>query len=151
MSPSDSPSANESTPAPSSVAVADNARPSGPGSARVIAVLVGVFAFGVVAGGFAGRAFTLSEFRKTISGPPGEQRARWRIEAMKREMDLSDQQITQIGSIMKAGEPDREAAMKACKPEVDALRERTDAQILEVLTPAQRPKYTEFVKRRQQR
>lgn len=149
MSASDPPSANESTPAPSSVALSEGAHRTGPSSAKVIAILVGVFLFGSVAGGFAGRALTLAEFRKTISGPPGEQRARWRIEAMKREMDLSEQQITQIGAIMKAGEPDRDAAMKGCKPEMDALREKTDAQILEVLTPAQRPRYTEFVKRRQ--
>lgn len=115
---------------------------------KVVAILVGVFAFGGVAGGFVGRALTLSEFRRAMTGPPGEARTRWRIEAMKREMDLTEKQIGDISAIMKGGEPAREAAMKACRPEVDALREQTDAQILEVLTPEQRPKYVEFTKRR---
>lgn len=149
MASSDPPALSESTPAPSSVALSRGPGREGTSSLKVVAILFGVFAFGGLAGGFAGRALTFAEFRKTMSGPPGEARTRWRVEAMRRDLDLTEQQVSQVQSIMKAGEPDREAAMKACRPEVDALREKTDAQITEILTPEQRPKYAEFVKRRQ--
>jgi len=145
-------SAIDSTPAPSSVALSTNAPARrGPSSLKVLAILVGVFAFGGLAGGFAGRALTLSEFRKTMSGPSGEARMKFRLDAMRRDLDLSDQQVTQITAIMKGGEPGWDAAMKACRPDIDALREKTDAAILEVLTPDQRPKYQELSAKRRKR
>lgn len=150
MAPSDP--ASESTPAPSSVALSSAAAErGGPSTAKVLGILLGVFVFGGLAGGFAGRAITLAEFRRTVTGSPGEVRAKWRIEALRREIELTDQQVGQLTAIMKESEPDRDAAMKPCRPDIDALRAKTDAKILEILTPAQRPKYEEYVKRRQQR
>lgn len=141
----------ESTPAPSSIALSTASPRRGPSTLRVLAILLGVFAFGGLAGGFAGRAFTLGELRKTIGGPPGEARTKMRLDAMRRDLDLSDDQVARIASIMKAGEPDRDAAMKACRPDLEALREKSDAAILEVLTPEQKPKYQELAAKRRQR
>lgn len=145
-------SAIESTPAPSSVAMSTQTPARrGPSSLKILAILLGVFAFGGLAGGFAGRAFTLGELRKTMSGPPGEARRKLRLDAMRRDLDLTEDQVGRITAIMKAGEPDWETAMKACRPDMDALRERSDAAILEVLTPDQRPKYQELAAKRKQR
>jgi hypothetical protein len=136
--------------APPSSAVASMAgeAKSGPSSLVVIAILVGVFGLGGVAGGFVGRSITLGEYRRAMTGPSSEVRIRFRIEAMRHAIDLTDDQVKRITELMKASEGERDTAMQDCHPAMDALREKVDAQILEVLTPDQRPRYEEYSRNR---
>jgi Spy/CpxP family protein refolding chaperone len=110
-------------------------------------VLSGVFVLGGVAGAGASRLYTFHKFNKLMSAPP-EQRAHFRVEVMRHELDLDDAQATKIEGIIHDAEPERAHASEPCKPELDAIRQSTDAKIIDVLKPEQRTKYDELAKRR---
>jgi hypothetical protein len=122
-----------------------SARPS---SRLRAALLVGsVFVLGGLAGGMVGRALTLRELAAPFKGPPAEVRARFRLEAMRRHLSLSPEQAHTIEAILREADPARDAAMAACLPELERLREKTDASIREVLTPEQRTRFDEHERR----
>lgn len=122
-----------------------SARPSGRLRA---ALLVGsVFLLGGLAGGMVGRALTLRELAAPFKGPPAEVRARFRIEAMRRHLALTPEQTQAIEALLREADPARDAAMKACLPELERLREQTDASIRELLTPEQRRRFDEHERR----
>lgn len=118
---------------------------------RAGAILLGVFLFGGVAGAGASRAYTFHELKSRMEGPPAEARARFRMEAMRRNLDLSEGQVAQIEKILGETEGERDKRMESCKPGLDELRETTEAQIREVLDEVQVKKYEEFQKERRGR
>lgn len=112
------------------------------------AVLLGVFLLGGVAGAGGSRAYTLHEMRSRFGGPPAEVRAHLRVEAMRRQLDLSGEQVTKIEAILRETDDEFEQTMKPCRDGLEGLRERTDARIVEVLEPDQRARFKEFSERR---
>jgi Spy/CpxP family protein refolding chaperone len=118
---------------------------------KPIAILLAVFALGAVAGVGGMRAFELRELEGTMGRPPSEARARFRLEAMRRRLDLSDEQQTKLEAILRAAEDERERALASCRPGLDSLRDKTDAEIEAILTPEQREEHRRFVERRRQR
>jgi hypothetical protein len=115
-------------------------------SARLkpLAFVLGVFVLGGVAGGAAMRAYTLDELRPSIA--PTD-RVQSRVAAMRRNLDLSDDQARKIEEVLRSQQPERERLNEPCKPELDALRDRTDARIDEVLSAEQRVRYAEYRER----
>ena len=107
-------------------------------------VLAGVFLFGGVAGAGASRAYMFHEFRSSMEGPPGQARAHFRLEAMRRHLDLKDDQVTKLEAILRDSESERDKRMAACRPGMDELRTTTEAKINELLTPEQRKRYQEL-------
>lgn len=108
------------------------------------AALVGVFALGAVAGAGGTRAYMLKEFASPFDAPPREARARFRIEAMRRQLDLSPEQVEKIRAIMQDTDDDFEKATKPCRDELEALHKRTNDRIIETLNPAQVVKFKDF-------
>lgn len=111
-------------------------------------VLVGVFALGGVAGAAGSRAYVLHRFRSSMDAPTPEARAHFRVEAMKRHLDLSDDQVTKIETIFKEADGERDKRMSACQPGMDQLRKDTEAKILDVLRPDQRDRFKEIAAHR---
>lgn len=111
------------------------------------AAFVGVFALGAVAGASGTRAYMLKQFASPFEGPPREARARFRIDAMRRQLDLSPDQVKKIRAIMHDNENDFEKAMTPCRNELDTLHKRTDERIVEILDPTQVAKYREFAEK----
>jgi hypothetical protein len=126
------------------------ASPPGSGSARYKAVLVlaAVFALGGVAGAAVGRVTALRELRRTMEGPPAEARARFRLEALRRHLDLSEDQLARMRTVIDEAESERDAAMAACGPGLDELRRRTDTRVREILNEEQRKHFDELEARR---
>jgi Spy/CpxP family protein refolding chaperone len=116
-----------------------------------VAVLLGVFLLGGVAGFGASRAYTLRELRSRFEGAPGEVRANLRVEAMRRQLDLSADQVAKIEGIFSETDGEFERTMKPCRDGLEGLRERTDAHVLEVLDPEQQTKFKAFAERRKHR
>jgi hypothetical protein len=114
-------------------------------------VLVGVFLLGGVAGAGAMHAHMLQDLRHRFSGPPGEVRAHLRVEAMRRHLDLTADQVTRLESIFRETDGDLDGAMKPCRDQLEALRKRTDARVEEVLDENQRVRFQEFVEKRKRR
>jgi hypothetical protein len=114
---------------------------------KPLAVLIGVFLLGGVAGAGASRAYMLYEFRTRFRGPPSEVRTNLRLEAMRRQLGLSAEQTTKIEAIFHETDSQLEGIMKPCRDGLDSLRERTDARILEVLDKDQQARYREHIER----
>jgi len=116
-----------------------------------IAAFIGVFVLGVVAGAGGTRAYMFQQFSSPFEGPPREARARLRIESMRRQLDLSPEQVQKIRTILQNTDDDFESATKPCRDELDALRKRTDERITETLSPAQVVKFREFAEKMHRR
>ncbi|MBK9259973.1 MAG: hypothetical protein IPM54_09075 [Polyangiaceae bacterium] len=108
------------------------------------AAFVGVFVLGAVAGAGGTRAYMFKEFGSPFDGPPREVRSRLRIQAMRRQLDLSPDQVTKIKTILQDAEEEHEKALKPCRDEMEAVRKRVDEKIIESLDPAQATKFREF-------
>ncbi|MCC6900480.1 MAG: hypothetical protein IT377_15990 [Polyangiaceae bacterium] len=112
-----------------------------------ILALVGAFALGAVAGGFGMKGLVLHRFAERMGGPPGRARMEFRVEAMARALDLSADQRARVQQIFERHEDERRRAFEKCEPEHRALREKVDAELSEVLTPAQREKHQRMQRR----
>jgi hypothetical protein len=115
------------------------------------AAFVGVFALGAVAGAGGTRAYMFKEFGSPFDGSPREVRARLRIDSMRRQLDLSPEQVQKIRTILQSTDDEIEIAMKPCREELDTLRKRTDERIVETLDPAQVVKFREFTEKMHKR
>lgn len=129
-----------------------SSRPA-PAAARwkPVAVLIAVFLFGGVAGAALGHGVTLHHLRATFRRPAAEARAQFRLEAMRRRLDLTDAQVSEIEAILAEAELEREKLLAACRPGLDALRDRADARVKGVLTAEQRAQYEQFEAMRKRR
>jgi Spy/CpxP family protein refolding chaperone len=107
-------------------------------------VLAAVFVLGGVAGVAVGRITSMRELRHMMEGPPGEARARFRMEAMRRHLDLNEDQVTRIRAVMSEADADREKLMATCDPELEDLRKRTDARVREILNEEQRRRFDQL-------
>lgn len=116
--------------------------------AKSALVLIGVFAFGGVSGAAAMRAYGIQQFRVAADESPFEARAKLRLDAMRRRLDLTDEQVAKIQVILADAERQREADIGPCKGKLDEVREATDGRILEVLDEAQREKFREYRERK---
>lgn len=71
-------------------------------------------------------------------GPPG---AEGQLAHLDRALDLTDEQSLQLLEVLQVAEADRaalhERVMESIKPEICALKQSTEAEILAILTPEQ--------------
>jgi len=105
---------------------------------KPVAVLAAVFLFGGITGAALGRMTAIRDLQSTFRGPPTEARAQFRLEAMRRHLDLTDDQVRRLEAILSEVEAEREKLLSTCRPGLDALRDQTDARVKEILTPEQR-------------
>jgi len=118
---------------------------------KVIAILVGVFLLGGGVGGALMHMHGLRSMRHTMGGPPTKARARFRLQAMTRHLDLDDDQRTKIEAILREGEQERERLMVDVRPELDKLRQSMNSRINAVLTPEQQAKHKVMLERLRKR
>lgn len=114
---------------------------------KPVAFVVGVFLLGGVCGAGLTRALMFREVHQVMDGPPSEARAHFRMQAMRRHLDLDDVQAVKIEQILGESEAERDKIAQPCKPGFDELRTRTDSRIREVLRPDQREAYEKFSKK----
>ena len=83
-----------------------------------------------------------------MEGPPGDARASFRLEALRRRLDLRPEQVDRVRALMAEADAERDKLMGACGPGLDELRRRTDAKMREVLDDDQRKRFDELSRRR---
>ena len=115
--------------------------------AKPLAILCGVFLLGAVAGAAGSHAYTIHELRSRLGGPSASVRVHLKIEALRRQLDLNEEQVTKIEAIFREADGELERFMKPCSADVEALRKRTDERIAELLDPAQRQRFAELAER----
>lgn len=118
------------------------------GKLRAVLVLVGVFLLGGLSGLAVGRATANRELAHTLRRPPDELRAQMRIEGMRRHLDLRDDQIAALEALLRDAEAERARLVEPCQPELESLRERTDASLRALLDDEQRRRFDEHLSRR---
>ena len=111
-------------------------------------MLAAMFVLGGATGGAIGRASALREMRHMMEGPPGEARANFRLEALRRHLDLSADQVDKMRAVMAEADAERDKAMAACDPGMEELRKRTDAKVRAILNDEQKKRFDELQKRR---
>jgi hypothetical protein len=107
-------------------------------------MLAGMFLLGGVAGVAVGRLSALHDLRRMVEGPPAEARVNFRVEVMRRHLDLSPDQVVRVRAVMEQIDAEREKLMAACSPGMEELRQRADAQLREILNEEQRRRFDEM-------
>jgi Spy/CpxP family protein refolding chaperone len=90
------------------------------------------------------------------SGDRGESRAEAQLKRIKEKVQLTDSQAVKVKAIMQKAREEARAEFENSDGDRDAMREnmmkrmeKTDAEILKLLTKEQKPKYEEYKKERQ--
>ena len=100
-----------------------------------------VFLSGVLAGGFSYRLYTLRASNpKTPPRRPEEFRQRY-LKEMRTRLHLSDQQVTQVDSIMEAARARYNAFRDLHKSEIDAIETERVEKVRAILSETQRLEY----------
>lgn len=109
--------------------------PRGQTRLKIWLVVVGIFALGCVTGASLDSVYRL-RVRGAPQGMPGRH-GRDVFESMKRDLNLSDQQATEIRSILDQTRNDYRALRAEVRPRYDVLRQNSRARIRALLTPEQ--------------
>jgi Spy/CpxP family protein refolding chaperone len=105
---------------------------------KIWLALVSVFALGCVTG------FSIDSVYRLRAGArrPAEGRKEEAVfERMKRDLNLNEQQATQIRAILDDTRDDYRQLRAECKPRYDAVRKNARTKIRALLTPEQQQKF----------
>jgi Spy/CpxP family protein refolding chaperone len=115
---------------------------------RKAALWVGaVFLLGAALGGMLG--YLSAHRTASAANPPlseQERRAR-RVEQLTRDLSLTPAQSQQVDAILLQRHAEAKAIHDQTDAQIDQVRQKGRQQIREILTPEQKPKFEEFLKR----
>jgi Spy/CpxP family protein refolding chaperone len=115
---------------------------------RKAALWVGVvFLLGAALGGMIGYVFA---HHTTMAASPQMTEAAKRAQKVQRltqELNLSPEQQKQLDAIMASVQAQYKAIHQSTDPQINEARQRGREQIRAILTPEQKPKFEEFLKR----
>ncbi len=121
---------------------------SEPSVTRKAAVWVAiVFLLGVAVGGMAGYGYerwSVSAARAPLS--EAARRAQ-RVEQLTRELSLTSTQAQQLDAILQQRHAESKAIHEQSDAQVEQVRQKGREQIRAILTPEQKPKFEEFLKK----
>jgi Spy/CpxP family protein refolding chaperone len=115
---------------------------------RKAALWVGVvFLLGAALGGTLGYVFA----HRVIAAPPqqltdAERRAQ-KVQRLTQELNLSPDQQKQLDTIMASVQAEYKAIHQSTEPQIDQARQKGREQIRAILTPEQKPKFEDFLRR----
>ncbi len=121
---------------------------SGMSVTRKAALWVGVvFLLGAALGGMIGYVFA----HHTALAAPAQltetARRAQKVQRLTQELDLSADQAKQLDVIMASVQAQYKAIHQTTDPQIDEARQKGRDQIRAILTPEQKPKFEEFLKR----
>ncbi len=121
---------------------------NGTSATRKAALWVGVvFLLGAALGGMLGYVFA---YRVIAAAPPQMTEAEKRAQKMQRltqELNLSPDQQKQLDAIMTSVQAQYKAIHQSTDPQINEARLKGREQIRAILTPEQKPKFEEFLRR----
>jgi Spy/CpxP family protein refolding chaperone len=117
-------------------------------ASRKAALWVGVvFLLGAALGGVLGYVFAhrpVNAANPPLSKP--ERRAN-RVAEMTKELSLTPQQAQQLDAILMQRHAEAKAIHEQTDAQIDALRQKGRSEVRAILTPDQKPRFEEFLKR----
>ena len=111
---------------------------------KIWLVLLGVFALGCLTGGLLDSAYRLKAAdgqHGGRGGGGGRDREEKMFEGMKRDLNLSEQQATEIRAILDETRNGFRSLRAEVRPRYDALRQNSRTRIRALLTPEQQQRF----------
>lgn len=108
---------------------------------KIWLVVLGVFVLGCVTGALLDSAYRLTASRSERREMRGRRERGNDFERMRRDLDLSEQQATEINAILEQTRNEYRALRTEVRPRYDALRQNSRARIRAVLTPEQQQRF----------
>ena len=115
---------------------------------RKAAFWVGVvFLLGAALGGMLGYVFAHHTTMAAPAQMTDAQKRAQKVQRLTQELSLSPPQQTQLDAIMTSVQAEYKAIHQSTDPQIDQARQKGREQIRAILTPQQKPKFEEFLKR----
>ncbi len=115
---------------------------------RKAAMWVGiVFLLGAALGGMLGYAFAHSSYAANKAPLSDSARRQQKVAELTQEANLTDLQRQQLDVILNDMQAEFKAIRKQTDPQIDEARHRGRDRIRAILTPDQRPKFEDFLRR----
>ena len=102
-----------------------------------------IFLLGIALGGVLGYAFAHRSYAAAPAQLKAEQRRAQRREQLAREVGLTAEQQSQVIAILDQAQTE----YKAIQPQIDTVRQKSRDKIRQLLTPEQKPKFEEFLRK----
>jgi Spy/CpxP family protein refolding chaperone len=119
-----------------------------PSATRKAALWIGiVFLLGAALGGMMGYGFA----HRWVSAAPAQQpeavRRAHRVEQLTKELGLTSAQAQQLDAILMQRHAESRAIHEQLDAQIEKVRQKARDEIRAMLTPEQKPKFEEFLKR----
>lgn len=106
-----------------------------------------VFILGTALGAVLGYAFAHRTYASTPTQLTADQRRAQKRAQMIEEVGLTPDQQTQVLAILDQAQTDYKAIHAVSDPQIDAVRQKSRDKIRQILTPEQKPKFEEFLRK----
>jgi Spy/CpxP family protein refolding chaperone len=115
---------------------------------RKAALWVGViFLLGAGLGGMLGYVFAHRSYASMPMSMSDTAKRQQRVEQLTQELSLTSAQRQQLDSILTGMQGDFREIRKQIEPQIDAARQKGRGEIRAILTPEQKPKFEDFLRR----
>ena len=118
-----------------------------PASRKAAIWVVVVFLLGAVAGGMLGYGYAHRSVAAASAPIPEAERRVKRVEQLTRELGLTSDQAKQLDSISLQWHSNAKAIHDQCDAQIGQLRQKGRDEIRAILTPEQKPKFEEFLRK----
>ena len=106
-----------------------------------------VFLLGVALGGVLGHALAHRSYAATSMQLTADQRRAQKRAQLVQEVNLSAEQQAQVVAVLDQAQSEYKAIHAISDPQLDAVRQKTRDKIRQLLTPEQKPKFEEFIRK----
>jgi Spy/CpxP family protein refolding chaperone len=116
-------------------------------SRKAVFWVFGVFLLGLAIGGLGGYALTRHYAAAAAPGRTEADRRAHMLERMHAELNLTQAQQARVDEILKELQAKYRAIHEQTAPQTDAARQQARDAIRAMLTPEQKPKFEDFLRR----
>jgi len=109
--------------------------------------LATVFVLGAALGGVLGYAFAHRSYAAEPSVMTGEARRAQKREQLKSDVGLTPDQQQQVVAILDQAQVEYKVVHDLMEPQIDAIRQKNRDKIRALMTPEQKPKLEEFLRK----
>jgi Spy/CpxP family protein refolding chaperone len=106
-----------------------------------------IFLLGIALGGVLGYAFAHRSYAAPPTQLTAEQRRAQKREQLAREVGLTAEQQSQTVAILDQAQTEYKAIHAVSDPQIEAVRQKSRDKIRQLLTPEQKPKFEEFLRK----
>jgi Spy/CpxP family protein refolding chaperone len=106
-----------------------------------------VFVLGIGLGAVVGYAFAHRSYAAERTPLTAEYRRAQKREQLAREVGFTTDQQKQVTAILDGAQGEYKAIHEVSDPQIDAVRQKTRDKIRLLLTPEQKPKFEDFIRR----